>query len=188
MTAKLLQPEVKQPSEITSHLKNSRERSKSYYDRHVKEMPELKSGDTIRYRTDKIWTPAKLISPAEKPRSYVIKTPAGREIIRNRKHLLRTKESDIYAPERERYLFQETMAESTGMRGTQTAEERQQQLPITNREPQRDTPSVSVEHPTAAEHRARPDPEPSSQTVTRSGRVSKPPVRLRDYVHISMCQ
>ena len=57
----------------------------------------MNPGDSIRYRTGNSWTPAELISGSANPRSYKLKTPAGRIIIRNRRHLLKTRENDAYS-------------------------------------------------------------------------------------------
>ena len=67
------------------------ERNQFYYNRRnaVRPLPELMAGDQVRIRTpeDEHWSePATVVSDAETPRSYIVKTP--RETLRrNRKHL-----------------------------------------------------------------------------------------------------
>ena len=54
-------------------------------------MSKRKPG-VVRYRTGKTWTPAELIRESSGPRSYTIRSPAGNLIVRNRRHILDTRE------------------------------------------------------------------------------------------------
>ena len=98
----LLLPNVLPPDRISHALTNARNVSKTYYDQHSKPLPELKMNDTVRVRKDKEWIPGKLVSKADRPRSYNVLTPAGQMITRNRRHLLRTNEDDRFDVTRRR--------------------------------------------------------------------------------------
>ena len=75
------------------------ERSKQYFDRNTKELKPLKSGDTVHVKIGKNWKPALLLpddSDKSNYRSYKIQLPSGKITRRNRRHLLRTSEENIY--------------------------------------------------------------------------------------------
>ena len=57
------------------------------------DLPELSPGDVVRYRKNKTWgRMGKVIGKSSQPRSYKIETDKGTIIRRNRRHLLLTKE------------------------------------------------------------------------------------------------
>lgn len=62
-------------------------------------MPHLHPSDTVRVHTDYGWRPVQLLpddQQPKEPRSYNVRTPAGNILRRNRRHLLRTREQDIF--------------------------------------------------------------------------------------------
>ena len=93
ISEELLKPEVKKPEIVQEQLKEFRETQKFYYDKQTKPRPEIKPNDAIRTLTPDGWKKAELVEKHELPRSYIIKAGnQGREMRRNRKELLITKE------------------------------------------------------------------------------------------------
>ena len=72
------------------------QKQKQYYDRNSKDLKELKQGDKIIVQNvkTKLWEPAIILCKTENPRSYKIKTNNGRILIRNRKFLKLSKNSN----------------------------------------------------------------------------------------------
>ena len=154
------------PDVVKHHMYNLRTKSKAIYDKTAKPLPEVKPGDTVRVRNNKIWSPAKLVSISDNPRSYTLVAPSGRMIVRNRKHLLKTSEQGIFEPERIRYQCRNEEDENTNPPVTTKP-----QLVTTN-EPK----TAAISEPTTSRpigNASRSDP-----IVTRSGRISRPPDRL----------
>ena len=74
-----------------------------YHDRQAKELPSLKSGNSVRVRDEprSVWgDKAVVIDRSCGPRSYLVRTERGAEYRRNRKDLLRTDEP-VYIEEQE---------------------------------------------------------------------------------------
>ena len=105
------------------------------------------------------------MSRNQNPRSYDIRTPAGKIIVRNRRHLLKTHENDIYRPAQQHHNLRHSDNVDADVVVPMTYEEPVNiNVPVnTHQEPL----SVSPNLPT---------------TVTRSGRVSKPPERFKDFI------
>lgn len=69
--------------------------TKFYYDKNAKDLCKLSPGSTVRIRQGdkKEWsTKCKVVSNTTFPRSYVVETPRGNHLRRNRKDLLLTSE------------------------------------------------------------------------------------------------
>ena len=87
----LLQP--KAPERVTEKLNERKLKQAFYYNRGVKNLPELHNGDTVRMKpsptdTQKKWGKAKLIKKVA-PRSYKVEMN-GCYYRRNRRHLIKT--------------------------------------------------------------------------------------------------
>ena len=70
-------------------------KQKLYHDKNAKDLCKLSSGSTVRIRQGdkKEWsTKCKVVSNTTFPRSYVVETPCGNHLRRNRKDLLLTSE------------------------------------------------------------------------------------------------
>ena len=173
MSKTLLKPSLIEPSHVNRKLEQYKKKSKSYYDKNAKPLPELKLGP-VRYRTGKTWTPAELIGKNDNnPRSYKIISPAGNVIVRNRKHLLESKESS--AP------FQTAQMDHE-IRNT-IMPEIQSEVPNLNNESVQVEPVTENNFGTSNNfHEPEIPIEPNPLTITRSGRVSKKPKFLNDYV------
>ena len=64
-----------------------------YYNVGAKELAPLLPGDSVHVRSDGEWrTKAVVEGQGQSPRSYIIKTEAGKRLRRNRQRLLHTKE------------------------------------------------------------------------------------------------
>ena len=168
-----LKPRIIHPSIVTNRLGEYTIKNKSNYDKHAKPLEQINPGDTIRYKTGKTWTPAELISDNNtNPRSYKIKTPAGNTIIRNRRHLLKTKENNNgYGLAQKQH--QMSLVEDNDNYGL-AQQQHQMRLAEDNQndqivpDNQNDNQLLNI---------------PIRETVTtRSGRSSKPPSYLKDYV------
>ena len=96
----LLQPQVVTNSQVKANIKERHEKSKRYYNRKARNMEPLRPSDTIRMRMGNKWKPAQLtpVQPSQ-PRSYNLETEDGKLWRRNRKDILKTKESNIFQRE-----------------------------------------------------------------------------------------
>jgi hypothetical protein len=78
----LLKPKVVE--NVTTNLKNERDRQKRYYDQHTTSLPKLSKGDHVMAKTDPKanWQPAK-VKKEIAPRSYLITDNNDRVLRRN---------------------------------------------------------------------------------------------------------
>ncbi len=76
---------------VHRQLKNNQLKTKQYYDRGARPLPDLKPGDYVRVQEDTQWKPAKVVEVCEAPRSYVVESD-GQKLRRNRRHLIQTSE------------------------------------------------------------------------------------------------
>ncbi len=132
---------------------------KNKFDKKAKSLPPLVDGDMIRVLHDGKWQKGKVVGKHSTPRSYLVTTENGSYLRRNRRHLIKTRESDSGSFDDYEVYNDE-----------QTETDRQTTVPdVTTRHPQ--VPAVV---PNAAE-------QPVLKT-TRYGRTVKPPARFNDYV------
>ncbi|XP_038061713.1 uncharacterized protein K02A2.6-like [Patiria miniata] len=70
-------------------LQDRQAQQKAYQDRSAHDLKPLHPGQLVRVQDPRtgLWTPAQIKQRCEEPRSYVIVTPNGRELRRNRRHL-----------------------------------------------------------------------------------------------------
>jgi hypothetical protein len=177
----LLQPAILSPNNVQKALQESRDKSKVYYDKQVKPLPPLQQNDTIRIRDDKQWVPGQLVSTADKPRSYRVRTTAGNVVTRNRKHLLRTRETDCYNQIRLRHLLEEDVLDQDSEPNVPQPAEHDPEVP-------NEPPTFCIVPPkplvtTAEPAQAVDTPAVVDKTATtRSGRQTMPPKWMKDYV------
>jgi hypothetical protein len=89
-TTKMLKPNVAENSH--QQLMTTKVKQQKYYNKGTKPLNRLKPGDVVRVRDQaKHWEPAVVLREHESPRSYIVNRH-GREIRRNRRHLLLTNE------------------------------------------------------------------------------------------------
>ena len=87
-TTKLLQPKLINPQAVHKELRERKARQKYYYDRHTAILKPLAVGDTVMMRAKEKWEPAMVIAICQdKPRSYIVNTPGGKQYRRNKHHL-----------------------------------------------------------------------------------------------------
>ena len=100
---KLLKPTTQEPEEVKQQLKVRRNQSKQIYDQHANPLKSLEQHDTIRVKDRERWLPARILNipNKERPRSYHIISPTGGIWRRNRKDILKTRESNQFKEEYE---------------------------------------------------------------------------------------
>ena len=76
--------------EQRKYLQQKRERMKEEYDKRCQqELPPLYKGQAVKIldKNTKTWCPATITKKCEEPRSYIVQTPNGTNLRRNRSHL-----------------------------------------------------------------------------------------------------
>jgi len=68
------------------------QRQKEFYDRGTRPLSRLHEGEPVRMKRGREWTPAVVLKQYQAPRSYIMTTPDGTQMRRNRFHLQPTKE------------------------------------------------------------------------------------------------
>jgi hypothetical protein len=186
-----LNPEVKPPEVVTKRLEEDRhKKAKKYFDNNkTKPLKPVKAGDTIRVRVGNTWQPALLLpmQTTNAPRSYNIRLPSGIETTRNRRHLLRTNEQDIY---REDVREEEDMELPSG-----PPQLRMPTSPARPQLPDNDYQSpvrspVNTPHTTSTRDNPQSQRNPKTGLIPaqkaperlRSGRISRAPPTLREFV------
>ena len=93
----LLQPQLPDLQKVKKILEERQKKEKQVFDKHAKPLPELKGGDTVRFKPKhhQEWKKAVVL-----PRSYVVLDEQGKMYRRNRRHLVKTAEpTPIPVPE-----------------------------------------------------------------------------------------
>lgn len=89
-----LQPKIVDPGVVQEELLEKRLKQKMYYDKNVRQLPKIETGDAVRISTQNGWQPAEYISEQGMPRSHIVKAgDQGREYRRNRRDILKTREN-----------------------------------------------------------------------------------------------
>ena len=94
----LLQPQPRPTSQIRHNLLTRKQRQKAFYDRGTRPLSQLHEGEPVRMKRGREWTPAVVVKQHQAPRSYIVATPDGTQMRRNRFHLQPTKEEVSPAP------------------------------------------------------------------------------------------
>ena len=94
----LLQPQPRCTSQIRHNLLTRQQRPKAFYDRGTRPLSNLHEGEPVRMKRGREWTPAVVVKQHQAPRSYIVATPDGMHMRRNRFHLQPTKEEASSAP------------------------------------------------------------------------------------------
>ena len=90
----------KSKSVLVDRFRRAGQLQEKYYNRSANTLSELSVGDSIRYKKhahSRTWDRAEMIKQIDN-RNYVVKNEKGNELIRNRKHLIKTGESGFTAP------------------------------------------------------------------------------------------
>ena len=67
-------------------------KQKRYYDRGSSQLKPLETTDTVRVRSDGVWSEKAQVLASVAPNSYLVELERGRRLRRNRRHLLKTQE------------------------------------------------------------------------------------------------
>ena len=161
----LYKPEV--PEDVPLNLQRRKQRNKFYHDKHSKVLPNLIVGQPVRVQSkphvNKQWSTA-TVSDVVGPRSYVVKSD-GHALRRNRVHI----RSQV----------------PTMQNAEEPAPNVRPKNVLVQSEPAQ---SVSAKIESTADPQKQSETQPSDKvlsspsTATRSGRISKPPSSLRDFV------
>ena len=162
LSNKLLKPQVIKAAEVQGNIQQKQQKYKQYFDRKAKPLEELKPADTVRVRDGGQWKPAKLAEQqASEPRTYNLLMPSGRLWRRNRRDVMKTRETGIF-----------------------------KQIPPDFHEPSQGDKTVHKQT-TPCTPPKPPSPEPAQQfpdvhnsvdsqgIITRAGRVTRLPTRYR---------
>jgi hypothetical protein len=143
--------------EVNNQLQNRQMEQKAQHDTKARSLPPLYTGQEVTHRDPSTgkWKPAVVRNSANEPRSYVIQTPGGQSLRRNREHLRESPRN-------------ETPAQPIQRPGNSQHEKpAQAQQPVSaSGKPTTGTPPV--------------EPAPQHVTTTKSGRVVVPPARFRE--------
>nr|XP_054591203.1 uncharacterized protein K02A2.6-like [Nothobranchius furzeri] len=72
---------------IHNKIRDMQLRQKQHFDKRAKALPVLSPGDTVHMHTQRGWEPAVVVHQRKEPRSYMVQTPEGKMLRRNRRHL-----------------------------------------------------------------------------------------------------
>ena len=169
LSSKQLQPNTLPSQAVQEKLIHSKQKQAFYYNLKGKALPELQPGQTVRMKKPKesTWTEAvckKMIGP----RSYVV-VSGGQTYRRNRRQLRSVPQSDSPAIVQPAFEPLRSLPQADSPSVVKPAAE---PLPVVK--PSAEPPSVLKP---AAEHVELA----SNPTVTRSGRIVKPPARFQDF-------
>ena len=165
---------VPQPIDMTAFQRKDEEvraTQKHYYDiRHgVKPLPILRPGNFVRIEQNgkEKWSEPCTVQRQYSPKSYVIQTPSGRHFRRNRQQLLESS----FQPRQRLETF--------------PWPEQSKTFPVADHMPQNPMPLQPCALPPESNEQLNTQSQNEAQTppavVTRSGRVSRPPEKYKDY-------
>ena len=173
---KLLTPKAVPTTDVTKSIKKRRTQQARCYNKRSKPLPILKPSDIVRIQTDKGFNKLAVVkSRAQEPRSYIVQSD-GKRYRRNRKHLLKVREkpeeedSSSEAPEVPEQT-ETSQSTSQPLQESPDQESPDQELPDQSPTDRTDRPTVSLNSECL--------PQP---IITRSGRVSKPNPKYKDFV------
>ena len=138
-----------------------------YYNQHTKPLKVLHGGEKIRMLNEKKWKPATVVQHSNEPRSYIVKNEDGDIYRRNRQYLLKTDDIvEISDDDTEQEEEKPTQIQSGTIRDAKPKEENKT---CVNQEIEEGNDVRSTEE------------ELNRGIRTRSGRLSKKPMRYGDY-------
>lgn len=161
--------------QIRQRLNERQAQQKKYYDRGTKDLPILANNQEVMHQDPikNTWSPAVIVEPTQEPRSYLIKTPEGAMLRRNRIHLHqkpRTPSKPHHYSDIDDDVPADTEDKTLSPVKPQTAEchnkENDHDLYATDTTDRHSTPSVTSKM--------------YSKGLSRNGRPIKPPRRFDD--------
>ena len=97
----LLKPMPRPTSQVRQQLLSRQRSQKNFYDRGTRPLPQLHHGEAVRIQQGSEWKPVVVVKHVA-PRSYIVATPDGTQMRRNRVHLQQTKEAaQVVSPDLE---------------------------------------------------------------------------------------
>ena len=142
---------------------------KRQYGEHAKDLPNLIAGQWVQVQDQdtRRWSPAIIRQACAEPRSYIIETPTGQVLRRNRRHL----KEDAYTPNTTQAFLHNTPPHHIQI----TPPNSPNILPTenTNTHTNTCTPSTETHGPV---HKAQSSNQKPSGTITRSGHIINPPI------------
>lgn len=91
VSKKLLMPKFFR--QVRNRLRDRQVKQKQYFDCGTRKLPELKTSERVRIRQDSKWQPEVVLDKLQQPRSCIVQTPDSCFFRRNRRDLLKTKET-----------------------------------------------------------------------------------------------
>ena len=169
-----MKPKAFSSKEISSQLQKKKDQQKRYYNKTAKDLDCLKPGKVVRLQTDKGFNRiGKVKGNANKPRSCRV-IVEGKELVRNRKHLLPVNEPVPSDEEESEDEFPPPIHE----------EQNQNKLPLKDAVPRQNESIPSIPPSPIQPTSVPPSPTQPTQTVrkrnctprrvSRYGRTSKP--------------
>ena len=154
--------------EIQDHLLQRQLFQKRQHDEYAKDLPNLCVGQRVQVQDQdtRRWTPAVVRQAYTEPRSYIVETPSGQVLRRNRRHL----KEDVYTSNTTQAFLHNTPLHHTQLKTPNIPKI----LPAetTNTHTNICTPSAETHRPV---HRTQSSNNKPSGTITRSGRIVNPP-------------
>lgn len=145
---------------VKKHLIDRQMKQKMYYDRDTQELTNLipQQQVAVQDTNTKLWSPAKVIKASNEPRSFIMETPSGTMLRRNRKHLKDSGRRTSKTMNNDREYDYDEEEDTTN---TQSPASNNHEIPTT---PTPDNATEVLKGQIAKPH-------------TRSGRTIKPPKR-----------
>lgn len=174
MAAELLKPE--NTGKIKEKLKNRQQKQKHYHDKYSsKDLKSLKPGQKVAVLHDKKWIPGTVIEKHQTPRSFVVETPSGNKLRRNRRHINTTK-ADLH--QREEISEPEILLRYETQRNQPSENPQISQ----NQSVQRNESRSSIQTSKNTSPEKNQSVESAGVRSTRSGREIRAPTKYKDYV------
>lgn len=155
---------------IRERLQHRQDNQKSYHDTKAKDLPQLTPGQHVRFQDQPSskWKEAVVKEKCQEPRSYLIETPTGRIMRRNRVNIRNSPQQQLTEN------TDSPVADKTPT-PVNTSVNTPANTPV--RAPVNNTASPTVNNPAAPSPAAAPEP---SAVFTRSGRKINQPVRYKE--------
>jgi hypothetical protein len=184
-TASLLRPRINPGCALKAKTELYRSKMKENYDKTAsRPLPELRSGDVVRIQPTRLgvreWTQGSVQGSADETgRSYLVKTPSGQVLRRNRRHIRRTQER---APEIPREMVDNQAQDQDNQVQEQDNLVQEQDNLVReqeNQDQEQEPDSAARSTPEAVKEPLRVPCVPKV-IITRSGRQVKRPSKFMD--------
>lgn len=180
IATELLKPE--NPGKVKKKLKSRQQKQKLYHDkRSSKELKSLSQGQKVAVLHDKKWVPGTIVEKHQTPRSYVVETPSGTKLRRNRRHINTTK-ANLQGGEKELEPEIHLRYETPRKKSTENVSHSSENV-STNQNESRSVVQSESRSPVKIRSPIKTRSVSSSNVkVTKSGREVHVPAKFKDYV------